>query len=268
VRPTLDSRRRRWKRTGIRLVARIAPALYLAYMRLVLATTRVVRIGMEEMLAESRRGSNIALAVLHQDIVLSGVTFRDLGIVTVANVGDAGDIIAAILERCGFAVVRGGSSTRVSRRTPVLRELLGRIRTRSGSHGTIWAVTPDGSRGPAGAVKPGAAFIAMQTSSRVYCLKIHASRALYAPTWDRTAIPLPFSIITIELDGPLDVPTGATRSDLEALRAEIERRLHVLHARAFARCGREPIPRLEQLHIGGRAERRPPARARVASTRA
>jgi hypothetical protein len=71
------------------------------YMRVVFATSRVVRIGMDEMVATARAGSNVALAVLHQDVVLSGMVFRDLGIVTVANVGDAGDIIAAVLVRCG-----------------------------------------------------------------------------------------------------------------------------------------------------------------------
>jgi lysophospholipid acyltransferase (LPLAT)-like uncharacterized protein len=163
------STRSRWKKAGMRIVARVAPPFYMAYMRLVLATSRVVRIGMDEMLADARAGANVALPVLHQDVVLSGITFRDLGIVTVANVGDAGDVIAAVLERCGFAVVRGGSSTGATRRTPVLRELLARIGERNGARGTIWAVTPDGSRGPAGAVKPGVAFAAMKTASKIYC---------------------------------------------------------------------------------------------------
>jgi lysophospholipid acyltransferase (LPLAT)-like uncharacterized protein len=238
---------RRWKKAGIRALAIAAPPFYMAYMRAVLATSRVVRIGMDEMVAAARTGSNVALAVLHQDVILSGITFRDLDIVTVAGVGDAGDIIAAVLERCGFEVVRGGSSTGFSRRTPVLRDLLGRIGRRANGAGTIWAVTPDGSRGPAGAVKPGVAFVAMKTASKVYCLNIHASRALYVPTWDRTAIPLPFGTITIELDGPLEFDAESSRAGLEALRREVEQRLHVLQSRAFARTGRRPVPELAQL---------------------
>jgi lysophospholipid acyltransferase (LPLAT)-like uncharacterized protein len=241
------SMRRRWKKAGIRLLAGVTPPFYMAYMRLVLATSRVVRIGMDEMVATARTGANVALPVLHQDVLLSGIVFRDLGIVTVANVGDSGDIIAAVLARCGFEVVRGGSSSRPSRRTPVVRELLARIGERRGASGTIWAVTPDGSRGPAGAVKPGVAFVAMKTASKVYCLKIHASRALYVRTWDRTAIPLPFGTITVELDGPLAFEPQTSRAAMEALRREVEGRLHALQERAFARAGRRPIPELSRL---------------------
>ena len=250
MRESDGSLRRRWKKAGIRVLAGIAPHVYMAYMRLVIATSRVVRIGMDEMIATARGGANVALPVLHQDVLLSGIVFRDLGIVTVANVGDAGDIIAAVLVRCGFDVVRGGSSTRPSRRTPVVRELLARIVERRDASGTIWAVTPDGSRGPAGAVKPGVAFVAMKTASKVYCLKIHASRALYVRTWDRTAIPLPFGTITVELDGPVAFEPRASRAAMEALRCEVERRLHALQERAFARTGRRPIPELSRLDAG------------------
>jgi len=94
--------------------------------------------------------------------------------------------------------------------------------------------------------------IAMGTAAEIYCLKIHASRALYAPTWDRTAIPLPFATVHVEIDGPIRAPAaGATRSEVEETRVEVERRLHALHARAFARWSREPIPRLTPL--GGEA---------------
>jgi hypothetical protein len=267
MRERTSSLRRRWKKAGIRALARVAPAFYMAYMRVVFATSRVVRIGMDEMVATARAGSNVALAVLHQDVVLSGMVFRDLGIVTVANVGDAGDIIAAVLVRCGFDVVRGGSSTRSSRRTPIVRELLARIAERPGAGGTIWAVTPDGSRGPAGAVKPGVAFVAMKTASKVYCLKIHASRALYVRTWDRTAIPLPFGTITVELDGPVDFAARASRAALEALRRDVEQRLHELQARAFGRSGRRSVPELTRLEGADSGPARAARPLRATSTR-
>ena len=242
------STRRRWKKAGVLLVARIVPALYLAYMRLVAATGRTVRTGVTEMFEARRRGTNVVLAVLHQDVFLSPYVFRDEGIVTLANVGDAGDLISAVLERCGFEVLRGGSSRRASRRTPAVREMLARLTERARASAVIAAVTPDGSQGPAGAVKPGLVFLAMRTEAEIYCLNIHASRAVYAPTWDRTAIPLPFSTIHVELDGPIRVPKRCGRAELESTRREVERRLHALHERAFQRCGRTPVPALTPLH--------------------
>ena len=235
------------KKAGVRLAARLVPFLYLAYMRLVVATSRTVRRGVDEMLETRRRGTNVVLAVLHQGVVLSPYVFRDEGIVTLANVGDAGDLVSAVLERCGFEVLRGGSSRRASRRTPAVRDMIARLVERTREGAVIAAVTPDGSQGPAGAVKPGLVFLAMRTAAEIYCLQVHSSRSLYAPTWDRTAIPLPFSTLNVELDGPVRVPLHCSRAELERIRRDVEARLHALHARAFERCGSQPVPRLAAL---------------------
>jgi hypothetical protein len=235
------------KKAGVQLVARLLPPLYMAYMRLVVATSRVVRSGVEEMFDARRRGTNVVLAVLHQGVVLSPYLFRDEGIVTLANVGDAGDLIANVLTRCGFEVLRGGSSRRRSRRTPAVRDMIACLVERARGGAVIAAVTPDGSQGPAGAVKPGLVFLSMRTAAEIYCLNVHSRRALYAPTWDRTAIPLPFSTLHVELDGPIPVPERCSRAELERIRADVETRLHALHARAFRRWGGEPLPPLATL---------------------
>ncbi len=239
------SLRRRLKKEGIRLLARLAPIFYLAWMRLVAATSRVQWRGRETMLAARDAGTHVVLAVLHQDLILSPYLFRDLGIITLANRGDAGEVITGLLERCGFRVVRGGSSRRASRRAPAVRGILGEVQRSRQRRGAIVAITPDGSRGPAGAVKPGAVFLAAKLAAEVFCLKIHASRAWYAPTWDRTAFPLPFSTITVDLEGPIRVSEDGGRIALERARLEVERTLTAMHERAFARHGRAPVPKLE-----------------------
>jgi len=240
-------RRRRWKKAGVRLAARLVPSAYVAWMRLVVATSRVIRIGMDEMLARSRTGTNVALAILHQDIVVGPYLFRDLGILTLANVGDAGDLIAASLARIGYEAARGGSSRSATRRTPALEAMIERIDALAAEKksGVVYALTPDGSQGPAGSIKSGVIVLAARTGSEIYCLNVHASRAFYAPTWDRTAIPLPFSTITIELEGPIGTPAAdASPEEIEKTRREVEARLHAMHARAFAREGRTPLPAL------------------------
>ena len=229
------------------MLARVVPALYIGYMRLVERTSRVVRIGYDEMLARRAAGADLALVALHQNVFIAPMMVRGLGMLTMASVGDAGDIIEAMLRPCDIEAVRGGSSTRASRRTPVVREFLDRCSELS-EHGKLMTViTPDGSRGPAGAVKPGAVVLAMRTGAEMFCLHVHSSRSIYAPTWDRTEIPLPFGTIWVELEGPIPIASRATDTELEACRAEVERRLHAMHARAFARHGREPLPPMTTL---------------------
>jgi lysophospholipid acyltransferase (LPLAT)-like uncharacterized protein len=225
-------------------MARLAPSIYLFYMRLVHLTGRIDIESAEGVIRTSREHGTVALALLHQDLFCCPYLFRGLGVTTVASAGDAGDIIAAILERCGFDVLRGGTSSRLSRRLAVFDEL---VEQTTKPEKRIVAVTPDGSRGPAGAVQPGIALLASRTGARVYAAKIHASRALYMPTWDRQMVPLPFARIRFTVEGPVEAPANPDRSELESFRFGIERSLHELHNRAFADCGRPPIPDLRGL---------------------
>ena len=225
-------------------MARMAPGIYLLYMRLVHLTGRIDIESADDVIRTGREHGTVALALLHQDLFCCPYLFRGLGVTTVASAGDAGDIITAILEHCGFHVLRGGTSSRLSRRLAVFDELVEQTRK---PERRIVAVTPDGSRGPAGAVQPGIALLASRTGARVYAAKIHASRALYMPTWDRQMIPLPFARIRLTVEGPVEAPSDPDRLELESFRVGVERSLHKLHHRAFADYGRSPIPELHGL---------------------
>jgi lysophospholipid acyltransferase (LPLAT)-like uncharacterized protein len=244
--------RRRIKKLGIQLAAVIAPVIYLAYMRLVALTSKIHRREIDEIFDRVDLDVNVTLAILHQDVFMAPFMFRDRAILTLANIGDAGDIVTALLERCGFEVARGGTSSRSSRRTSaVIRSVIQRARDTPEGKGIITAFTPDGSHGPAGAIRPGVALLAIKLGAELYCMKVHASRAIYLNTWDRTMIPLPFGKIWVDVDGPVALPSRATRDELESCRRTVEDSLHRLHRKAFARDGRQPVPTLQPLQAGG-----------------
>jgi lysophospholipid acyltransferase (LPLAT)-like uncharacterized protein len=240
--------RRRLKKAGVRLLTILAPLLYLAYMRLVAATSRIHRTEIDAVFDRAYDDVNVALAILHQDVFVAPFLFRDRAILTLANIGDAGDIITSLLERCGFQVARGGTSSRKSRRTTaVIRDVLRRAEQTPPGTGMITAFTPDGSRGPAGAVRAGVVLLTSKLGAELYCMNVFATRALYLPTWDRTLIPLPFCELWIDVDGPIRYPARLDRDQLEAGRREIENRLHELHRKGFARTGSRPVPPLTPL---------------------
>ncbi len=217
-------------------------------MRLVAATSRIERREVDEAFDQVHRGRHIVLAVLHQDVFVAPFMFRDRAIVTPVNVGDAGELISAILGRFGFTVTRGGTSSRASRRMPgVLRAMIAKAREMPPGTGAIVGFTPDGSRGPAGVTRAGVAVSAIELGAGIYCLKTHATRALYLRTWDRTMIPLPFGAIRVHVDGPILPPGAAGLAGVEALRSTVERRLHRLHQHAFETNGQRPVPVLHCL---------------------
>jgi lysophospholipid acyltransferase (LPLAT)-like uncharacterized protein len=238
--PALPLRRRINKRL-VAMLARLAPLVFRAWMTLVERTSRIHDSDGRALVEAVARGERAIAILPHQDCLLLPWLFRGHGFSTLANIGDAGDIVAAILESLDFQVERGGSSSRSSRRTAVFSRLT-RIGRRPDGQGFLLAITPDGSRGPALACKPGYEFLALRTRASVYCLKVLASRAIYLDTWDRTAIPLPFSDIWIDVEGPFPVPQPATRENLEELRRSSEERLHEMHRRIFDRAGQPPRP--------------------------
>jgi lysophospholipid acyltransferase (LPLAT)-like uncharacterized protein len=232
---------RRLRKRGIALLSAIVPLIYRAYLRTVMATGQLHDGGAAALRERVRNGERAILVILHQDVIFLPWIFREMDGCTVASIGDAGDVIAAALTPVGFTVKRGGSSSRKSRRTEVFSELV-RFGQDRKNGGLLIAITPDGSRGPAGALKPGFDFLALRTRSKIYIAKGHARRAIFMNTWDRTMLPLPFTELTAEVEGPFELPAKPTRESMETFRAETEAALHALHAKVFERHGQTPVP--------------------------
>ncbi len=237
---------RRLKKASVRLAAIIVPFLYLGYMRLVVATSRVDRTELDGLFRRSTDGEDLAMAILHQDIFAALFFFGGQRVQTVASVGDAGTVISALLARVGLVTQRGGSSSRASRRVPVLNRMITHAREHRSS-GLITAFTTDGSRGPAGVCRLGVAQFASTTGVSVYCVRVHGNRALHLNTWDRSMVPLPFGELRFEVTGPFPVAERAEPAEVERCRAEVEAELHELHRRSFERYGKTPVPALSQL---------------------
>lgn len=135
--------------------------------------------------------------------------------ILVSDSGD-GDVCTQIVKRLGFQVVRG-SSTRGGVRA--LKAMTQRV-----DRGHL-CLTPDGPRGPRRHVQPGLAFLASRTGLPV----VGAGMAFRDPwrtrSWDRFALPRPFSAAACVAPEPVLIPRDADRDTLEDYRREVERRM-------------------------------------------
>ena len=127
-----------------------------------------------------------------------------------------GGYVADLAERWGYRTVRG-STTRGGE-----VGLLGIVRALQG--GAIVAITPDGPRGPAGRVKPGAVAAAQHAGVPIIAAGARASSAWYAGSWDRMCIPKPFAAIDVEYSAPIHIGEGK-----EGLRQGMEAVQHALN---------------------------------------
>lgn len=125
-----------------------------------------------------------------------------------------GELMTQVCRRLRIGVVRG-SSTRGG-----AEGLLDMIREGRSDH---LAMTPDGPRGPRRRVKPGVVFVASHACLPIVPIGIGFRRAWRAGSWDRFAVPYPFSTITGVVGEPIVVPPQLDDESLEHYRQTVER---------------------------------------------
>jgi lysophospholipid acyltransferase (LPLAT)-like uncharacterized protein len=136
-----------------------------------------------------------------------------------------GELITQVIKRLGFGVVRG-STTRGGARA--LREMTSRV-----DRGHL-CVTPDGPRGPRRHVHQGLAYLASRTGLPVVCTGMAFKDPWRAKSWDKFAVPRPFSHACCVTPEAIYVPPHADRETLEASRVEIERQMLAVSEEAEA----------------------------------
>src|SRR4029077_11628339 len=100
-----------------------------------------------------------------------------------------GDLIAPLVERFGFQVVRGSTSRKGA---SAMLELAGIL-----SAGRDILLTPDGPRGPAYEIRPGTIFLAQRTGAPIQPINLEFSSCWRFNSWDRFILPRPFSKVRL-----------------------------------------------------------------------
>jgi len=122
-------------------------------------------------------------------------------------------VIAEAIRHLGFRVV-SGSSTRGG--VEAMRRML------ELSKNAHVAITPDGPRGPRRRVQPGMIHLAARTGLPIVIGAFGYDRPWRMRSWDRFALPRPWSLSTCVLTPPISVPANADREQLEEYRQLVE----------------------------------------------
>jgi lysophospholipid acyltransferase (LPLAT)-like uncharacterized protein len=154
--------------------------------------------------------------------------------VLISQHGD-GEMIAQICRHLRIGTVRG-STTRGG-----TQALLNMLKLSRRAH---LGVTPDGPRGPRRQVQVGLIFIASYTGLPIVPLGVGYQRAWRFRSWDRFALPWPWSEARCVVAPPISVPARLNREGLEHYRSLVEERLLKATAAAerWAAGGKRPSP--------------------------
>ena len=149
-------------------------------------------------LRESRRP--FVFVLWHSRILPLLYLHRGEDIVMLISRHRDGGYLADLGARWGYRSVRG--STRRGGEVG----LLGIVRALEG--GAEVAITPDGPRGPAERVQPGAIAAAQHAGVPIVAVGARVQSAWYLGSWDRMCIPKPFTIIDVTYAPPMTIAAG------------------------------------------------------------
>lgn len=184
------------------------------------ATWRFREVGAEHPAALEASRSAYVLALWHSRILPLLFHHRDRGVVLLISRHRDGGHLADLSERLGYGAVRGSTKRGGE------AGLLGIIR--SLREGNVVAITPDGPRGPAQRVQPGAVVAAQHAGVPLLPITATPSRAWRLSSWDRMRIPKPFARVDVIYGPPISVGPG--KDGVRQAMADVERSLTDLSA--------------------------------------
>lgn len=173
-------------------------------------------------------------AFWHENILVPAYHYGRRDIWVLISQHADGRLIAEVARHLRFRVV-AGSSTRGG--VEALRRM---ERLSQSAH---LAITPDGPRGPRRKVQVGAIYLAARTGLPIVPIGIAFANAWRMRSWDRFALPRPWSEAVCVTMPAIHVPEGVDRQGLEAYRLLVEEAMHAATMRAERLVQRSGEPR-------------------------
>ncbi len=155
-------------------------------------------------------------AFWHETLLLPAYQYRKTPTHVLISQHADGEMIAQACRSLGLGLVRG-STTRGG--LQAVREI---VEMNGESH---LVITPDGPRGPRRQVQPGVVYLAAKTGLPVVPVGFACKKAWRMHSWDRFAIPRPFTDAVGVLGEPIHVPRDAGKVELEQYRVRVEQAL-------------------------------------------
>ncbi len=147
---------------------------------------------------------------------------RHQGVAALVSPSRDGEIVARILSRFGYHVVRGSTYKQPVAGAKAVVRLL--------REGRIVAVIPDGPRGPVYTVSPGVVALARLSGSPILPASCMYSDYWELNSWDMFMIPKPFSQVVVGFGDPLFVKRD---EDLHHAAVRLRKALFALERRLW-----------------------------------
>ena len=200
------------------------------FFRILSSLWRVTRIRVPRVVSQ---GFPCVYAHWHGDELLLLGAYKDTGMAVMSSRSRDGELMASVLMRLGYSVVRGSSSRGGA---GGLKGLIDKVAKEKRSA----SLAVDGPRGPIYTVKPGIVKLASQTG--VWLIPGAAAagfRFVFKRAWNRCYLPLPLARGVIVYGEARQVPLGLSEEELTSYCKNLERDLMELKDEAEGFFGRK-----------------------------
>jgi len=172
-------------------------------------------------------------AFWHENLLLPACFYANPRIQVLVSQHADGELIARACNHLGIGTIRG--STKHGGAEALLRL----VRASRACH---LAVVPDGPRGPRRHIQVGLIYLASRTGLAIVPIGIGFHRPWRAKSWDRFALPRPWSRAKIVTTEPVRIPPDLAKHELEAWRQYVEGLMHEVTrlAEKWAETGKWP----------------------------
>jgi lysophospholipid acyltransferase (LPLAT)-like uncharacterized protein len=155
-------------------------------------------------------------AFWHENILIPAYHYGRRDVRVLISEHADGRLIAEACRHLGFRTVEGSTTRGGAKALRRLRRL---------AREAHLAITPDGPRGPRRRVQLGLIYLASRTGLPIVPIGIAFGGAWRMRSWDRFALPHPFSAAWLVTTEPVRVPAEAGKEELEEYRLWVEREM-------------------------------------------
>jgi hypothetical protein len=153
---------------------------------------------------------------------------KDQNISALVSKSKDGDVLANILKKWNYKVVRGSSHIGGKDALGLMLEL-----TRQNFS---LAITPDGPTGPPRIMKAGAVITAKKTGIPLILMGIGVKNKFVLKSWDSFQVPKPFSKAVVLFSDPILIDKDLSYDDTSKMILDCEKRLNELQIKAEVLC--------------------------------
>ncbi len=175
-----------------------------------------------------KENKNFVVAFWHGSMMLGWFLHRDMNCAALVSKSKDGDVLAHVLSKWQFKVVRGSSHIGGKEALNMMLDLT--------EQNYSLTITPDGPTGPIHKMKAGAVITAKKSKIYLLLLGIGIKNKFVLKSWDRFEIPKPFTSIAAIYSKPMLIDEGLSYDETSAMIEKCEIELNKLQKEALKLC--------------------------------